>query len=133
MPTTIGRANEYIGDYHSRTFAITVMRRSDRGLYHLAGIRNGTYTIRVPYTALATTLQSIQRMGGRIATVTPLFSSGAAATTRPEAVPTPQAETLAPPQPKAAPSVAPSPKATPVAAQRPKASSARKNTKSKRR
>jgi phycocyanin-associated, rod len=54
-----------ISEYNRRTITIEVT-----GMCHQNVSRTSHYTVKVPYSSLARTLQSIQRVGGTVANVT---------------------------------------------------------------
>ena len=54
----------FISEYNRRTITLEVT-----GLYHQTANRTTPYTVKVPYSSLSKTLQSIQRRGGTVTKV----------------------------------------------------------------
>jgi hypothetical protein len=72
-PTTTSAAplvNPTVSDYDSRLVLVEVT-----GLYRQDMLRTGTYRTKVPYYRLSQTIQSINRRGGKIVSVTVLSAS----------------------------------------------------------
>jgi hypothetical protein len=79
-----------LSDYTNRMVRLEVT-----GGKHQEGLRTSTYTIKVPCSRLSTTMQSINRMGGKITSVTPLSP----APTTPAPTPVAAAPTVKVPNP----------------------------------
>jgi phycocyanin-associated, rod len=60
---TTGTTN--VSDYSSRTVAIEVT-----GICRQDVMKTSNYTVKVPYSRMSQTMQSIYRMGGKVANVT---------------------------------------------------------------
>ena len=75
-----------LSDYQARTLAIESTGFCDRSM-----IRPGNCIVRVPFSSLSQTMQSIHRMGGKVAQVTLLSPGGEAVGTAVSQAPTPTA------------------------------------------
>ncbi|MEO1634597.1 MAG: phycobilisome linker polypeptide [Cyanobacteria bacterium J06631_9] len=71
---TLGSAG--ISDYQSRTVTIEVT-----GVRQQSVLKTGSYTVRVPYSQMAQALQTINRRGGKVASVQLAGNIPAAAST----------------------------------------------------
>lgn len=76
-----------ISEYNRRTITLEVT-----GLYHQTTSRTTPYMVKVPYSSLAKTLQSIQRRGGTVTKVTATPLANAAVTIAPVATTTPKVD-----------------------------------------
>jgi phycocyanin-associated, rod len=76
-----------ISEYNHRTITIEVS-----GLYHQTVGRTTPYTVKVPYSSLSRTLQSIQRRGGTVTKVTAAPSASAVVPIAPVATTPPKVD-----------------------------------------
>jgi CpcD/allophycocyanin linker domain len=78
---TVASNTADLSEYTSRMVRLEVT-----GGKHQEGMRTSTYTIKVPCSRLSTTMQSINRMGGKITNVTALSSASVTPASAPAAV-----------------------------------------------